>query len=381
MAAIACAPPTLKTCSTPALRAATSTAGSAPPLRVGAVHMTRTGQPAIAAGTASMMALEGSGAEPAGTYSPTARTGTLMRSHSTPREVSMRSGAALKRRSAAANSRADTANSSSRTPSNLWVNSMSAASPLRRTSSMISRVAIVTRSASRCAGRRKASRRCDTARNFQSRTRMRKTLAPSGQHFLDRQHQHRARAHALQILEGFPEHVFAAYRMHGNPIAEPVERNDRRCFAAGQQLGDRGKRGAGRVQHDVLAALHLLDAVDAHQQPARPVLLLGGDGHRSSNEHRLTLEHHLGLAQMIGRERRAGGDQIADQVGPPEAGRDLDRAGQHYDFRANGALGEKSPEYVRIGGRDALAIERGRAPVVESVGCRDAQLAVAEIQG
>src|SRR5882757_4787376 len=94
MAAIACAPPTLNTRSTPALRAATNTAGSAVPLRVGAVHMIRTGQPAIAAGTANMIAVEGNGAEPAGTYSPTARTGTLMRSHTTPGAVSTRSGAA-----------------------------------------------------------------------------------------------------------------------------------------------------------------------------------------------------------------------------------------------------------------------------------------------
>ena len=41
-----------------------------------------------------MMAVEGSGAEPAGTYSPTARTGTLKRSHSTPGAVSTRKGAA-----------------------------------------------------------------------------------------------------------------------------------------------------------------------------------------------------------------------------------------------------------------------------------------------
>ena len=89
---MACAPPTLKTRSTPALRAATSTAGSAPPSRLGGVHITRTGQAAMSAGTPSMMAVEGSGAEPAGTYSPTARIGTLKRSHSTPGEVSMRSG-------------------------------------------------------------------------------------------------------------------------------------------------------------------------------------------------------------------------------------------------------------------------------------------------
>jgi hypothetical protein len=55
----------------------------------------RSGQPAIAAGTASMIAVEGSGAEPAGTYKPTARIGTLRRSQTTPGAVSTRSGAGI----------------------------------------------------------------------------------------------------------------------------------------------------------------------------------------------------------------------------------------------------------------------------------------------
>ena len=42
-------------------------AGSADPSGRGGVHMTRAAQPAIRAGTASMMAVEGSGAVPAGT--------------------------------------------------------------------------------------------------------------------------------------------------------------------------------------------------------------------------------------------------------------------------------------------------------------------------
>ncbi len=93
MAAMACAPPTLKILSMPARRAAVRTAESALPSRFGAVQSTRSGQPASAAGTASMMAVEGNGAEPAGTYRPTARTGTWMRSQSTPGAVSTRSGA------------------------------------------------------------------------------------------------------------------------------------------------------------------------------------------------------------------------------------------------------------------------------------------------
>src|ERR1700722_19287354 len=65
IAAIAWAPPTLKTVSIPQSWAATSTAGLAKPSRSGGVHRTRTGQPAISAGTASMMTVEGSGALPA----------------------------------------------------------------------------------------------------------------------------------------------------------------------------------------------------------------------------------------------------------------------------------------------------------------------------
>ena len=66
-AAMAWAPPTLNISDTPARRAAASTAGSALPSRRGGVHSTRLGQPAMRAGTASMMAADGSGALPAGT--------------------------------------------------------------------------------------------------------------------------------------------------------------------------------------------------------------------------------------------------------------------------------------------------------------------------
>ena len=44
------------------------------------------------AGTASMMAVEGSGADPAGTYRPTLLMGRVMRSQRTPGMVSIDSG-------------------------------------------------------------------------------------------------------------------------------------------------------------------------------------------------------------------------------------------------------------------------------------------------
>ena len=91
---MACAPPTLKMSRTPQARAAATTAGSARPSLRGGVHITRTAQPARRAGTASMIAVEGSGALPAGTYRPTARIGRTTRSHTTPGAVSTRIGAA-----------------------------------------------------------------------------------------------------------------------------------------------------------------------------------------------------------------------------------------------------------------------------------------------
>src|SRR5271163_404227 len=322
MAAIACAPPTLKTCSMPALRAATKTAESAAPAPFGAVHITRTGQPASAAGTASIRAVEGRGAEPAGTYRPTAPIGTLIRSQTTPGAVSTLKGAGIcaawnrwmvciarpmaacclgsSARSANSNSWGVTRSTRSRAPSYCSVSASSAASPSRRTRAMMRRAVAAVRAACRCAGRFTALNRAAVDREFQSRMRILKRLA-SGQHLLDRQHQHRTCAGGLQLLQSFPEHVFAAHRMDGDPIAQAFQGNDGGRLAAGQQLRNRRQSGAGRMQHDVLAAFDLLDAVDAHQQAPCPFLLLHRDGHGCADQGRLALEHDLCLAQVIGR--------------------------------------------------------------------------------
>ena len=69
------------------------TPASARPSARAGVHSTRCGQPASVAGTASMIAVEGSGALPAGTYRPTERNGRQMRSQRTPGCVSSESAA------------------------------------------------------------------------------------------------------------------------------------------------------------------------------------------------------------------------------------------------------------------------------------------------
>ena len=75
--------------------------------------------------------------------------------------------------------------------------------------------------------RRAAPRRAPTSPGFRA--------TGSCEHLLDRQHQHRAGAGGLQAFERFPEHGFAADRMHGDLVAGAVERNHRRRFAARQQ--------------------------------------------------------------------------------------------------------------------------------------------------
>ena len=94
-----------------------------------------------------------------------------------------------------------------------------------------------------------------------------------------------------------------------------------------------GKRRARRVQHDVLALAHLLHALDAHQQALDPLILLGREVERRADDGGAAFQHGLHFAQVIGLQRRAGGDQIADEVGAPEARRDFHRAGQRHDLR------------------------------------------------
>ena len=57
-----------------------------------------------------------------------------------------------------------------------------------------------------------------------------------------------------------------------------------------------------------------------------------GKRDRRANQRRLALEHHRDFPQVIGCQRRAGRDQVADQVGTAEARRDLDGARQRDDF-------------------------------------------------
>ena len=134
------------------------------------------------------------------------------------------------------------------------------------------------------------------------------------------------------------------------------------------------------MQHDVLAALDLFHAVDAHQQAARPLLFFLCDRHGRADERGLTLHHRLRVAQMIRSESRSGGDQIADQIRAAQPRRNFDRSRQHHDFGGDVVLFEKAREDMRIGRGDAFALQRARTLIVEAVGHGDAQSAAPEIQ-
>ncbi len=89
MAATACAPPATNTRLMPSRSAIINTAGSARPSAPGGVASTTWRHPASRAGTPSMIAVDGSGALPAGTYNPTASSARHWAWQVTPGAVSV----------------------------------------------------------------------------------------------------------------------------------------------------------------------------------------------------------------------------------------------------------------------------------------------------
>ena len=102
--------------------------------------------------------------------------------------------------------------------------------------------------------------------------------------------------------------------------------------------------------------------------------------HRRADEQRLAFEHGLHFAQVVGLQRRARGDEVADQIGAAEPRRDLHRAGQRDDVGRDVAFAQVALERERVGGRDALAGDGARAFVAESFGHRQRQAAAAVVE-
>src|SRR5690606_7101819 len=102
------------------------------------------------------------------------------------------------------------------------VYSISAASPRARTSAIIAATCAWMAAEAFCAGRRSASRRSCGDSASQAWIVSCSTFA-SGQHLLDRQDEHRARARFLQTFQRFPEHVLATDGMHGDFVSAAIE--------------------------------------------------------------------------------------------------------------------------------------------------------------
>jgi hypothetical protein len=134
------------------------------------------------------------------------------------------------------------------------------------------------------------------------------------------------------------------------------------------------------MQHDVLALLDLLHAIDAEQQSPDPILLLGRQRHGRANDGCLTLEHCLRLAQVIGGERRTGGDQVADEIGAPQARCNFDCARQRHDLCVDTLFAQKPAERVWIRGSNAASAEFLETAVAHIGRNRDGQPAATEIQ-
>ena len=188
-AAIACAPPAWRMWVTPAFFATYSTSGTTAPSLVGGVANTTVSQPAIFAGTASIRAVEGRTAVPPGTYRPTAPMGRETRRQRTPGMVWTSTSArdawaawnawmlsyAMSNAAFTSGSKSGSGRSATRethrsprsTPSNLEVNSFTAASPRSATASTmgatVARMEVKsTRGRLRIATRSEASRSART---------------------------------------------------------------------------------------------------------------------------------------------------------------------------------------------------------------------------
>ena len=241
MAATACAPPALNTCDTPQRLAAASTAALARPSAAGGVHSTRCGQPTSCAGIATMITVEGRGAEPAGTYRPTAGIGRYnplaahtghhvhrqrrgqLRGMETPhivdggfdgrdllrvelllRVVELRLGDGRAARAFARSKR-------------------SAYASQRRIAVLAHLADDGARQRFDVAGRiqlRACERAAATRGNPEHSSR--ESALSSGQHLFHRQHQHGAGAGSLQAFKRFPEHVLAAHRMHRHLVRQTL---------------------------------------------------------------------------------------------------------------------------------------------------------------
>ena len=149
----------------------------------------------------------------------------------------------------------------------------------------------------------------------------------SGQHLLDRQHQHGARARAFFSCSSVSQNTFSRH------TACTATRSARPSsgMTVGDSLPGSSFAIAGSAERGACSMMYLLPLTCS--TPSMRIsrrrahsCFSARHRHRRADQHRVALEHGLDLAQVIGLQRRAGRHQIADQIRAPEARRDLHRA-------------------------------------------------------
>ena len=236
------------------------------------------------------------------------------------------------------------------------VKASSAASPSPRTASMMrARRSGNGRRRRAAPGAASAARCCAGDRAFQSRMRMRIAARPASSRPAAPA---RSVAPALFRLSSVSQNTFSRHTAcTATRSPRPSSGMTVGDSLPGSSLAIAAQRRARRVQHDVLAALDLFHAVDAHQQALGPLLLLARRSAPACGSAPPGSRARSRLPQMIGRQRRAGRDQIADQIGAPEPRRDLHRhRTAPRPRRAMPRSREEARQDVRIGGGDALAL-------------------------
>src|SRR4029077_19627839 len=149
--------------------------------------------------------------------------------------------------------------------------------------------------------------------------------------------------------------------MHCDAVRGTFQRNEGRGLRARQEPADLHECLTWGVQHDVLAFAHLLDSIDALQEPLHPLLLLARQFPRRADEHTVALEYRLDFPEVIGLQRRARRDEIADEVGSPQPWRALYRHGELHDPGTAPPITQILLENIRIGRGDPCAFERREA--------------------
>ncbi|OLT39386.1 hypothetical protein BJF86_08055 [Serinicoccus sp. CNJ-927] len=156
-------------------------------------------------------------------------------------------------------------------------------------------------------------------------------------------------------------------------LVAALDRRDRRLVTAGQQRQDPVEQLALDAQQEQSRLLELDRPVEPPQQEVGDLLppvveLVPGAG-----DDGLAVQDRRDGGELVGAQRAAGGDEVADHVGLAQARGDLDRAVEHDRLGVDAVLGEPPAQGVRVGRGDAEPGELlGPGPLLV-LGDRDVQ--------